>query len=1005
MTFSFHFSLPQQCWWPQSRPPRRKACAVAIVLALKSGWACAGGAAPLPANGAPADIEYDSSFLVGGAAGNTDLSRFEQGNAVLPGVYSVDISVLDSWQGRQDVTFAAVPGKNSAEPCFDRELLTEMGLDWSALAAGTNTDKAAIAQLSHEPLCGNLSTVIPGGSYEYDASQQTLTVNIPQIYLSRKARGWVDPSKWDSGITAATLNYDVNGYETSQAGHRYATASVNINAGFNIDGWRLRHGGWSEWSNRSSATYRTSYNYAQHDLTALQAQLTLGDTYTDGTLFDGSVALRGVRIASDDRMLPQSQRGFAPVIRGVANTNALVIIRQNGRVVLQTSVPAGPFKIDDLYPTGQSGELRVTVREADGQEHEFTVPFAALPQLLRPGQTRFSISAGRVQHATSRGSSPPVAQASWQHGLTNWATAYDGLTTSTGYAAATAGMAFNLPIGAVSVDLTQARTSVPGAGVQTGRSLHIGYSSVLDAAGTTFTVAAYRYSSRDYLSLDRALLVRDAAKYGYENHIQSELGHFDVNLTQPVGSGILYASGSSVHYWGGTTSTTYTAGYSNRFRSATYSLEVQRTRDRDYDLPVTPGSDGLRFSQRHTDTQLMFTLSIPLGVSARAVNLDSSVTVDSRDGSGQQVSLNGSAGSSNQWTYGLSANRVSYSNDKRYSANGQYQTSVVDLGADISHSSGGGSQSGFRASGGLVIHHGGVTFANNLGETIALVHAEDAEGAAIGGMPGARIDGNGYGVAPYMTPYIRNQVSIDPDGIPLDVELMGGSQEIAPRAGAVVEVNFATNVGRTALIDATRPDGKPLPFGANVTDEEGESLGLVGQGSRIVARGLKDRGALKVSWGDDADESCVLSYELAPRNRRKAKAEEGYQQVSTTCVPGKTHAPVKTVTAPVPVRAPSSQHDAAKMVTSCGIDADYGRTRASAKGYATCKFGKRVRMPITELSSTITRLYRDSRNFALTKPLSTLCGVDAGMQCGRTKSWLGDMSPKPYFVPLSFSRV
>ncbi|HEY9134155.1 MAG TPA: fimbria/pilus outer membrane usher protein, partial [Dyella sp.] len=624
MTSTFHFSLPAQRWWPPKRLPPRKACAIAIVLALKSGWACAGGAAALPASGAPADIEYDSSFLVG-QSGGMDLSRFEQGNVVLPGVYSVDIAVYDSWQGRQDVNFVTVPGKNSAEPCFDRELLTEMGLDWGALAGASDAQKAAVARLDHEPICGNLSSLIPDGSYQYDASQQLLKVNIPQIYLSRKARGWVDPSKWDSGITAGILNYDINGYETSQAGHRYASAYVGINAGFNIDGWRLRHSGSSQWSNRSSATYRTSYNYAERDLTALRAQLTLGDTFTDGTLFDGSVALRGVRIASDDRMLPQSQRGFAPVIRGVANTNALIIVRQNGRVILQTSVPAGPFKIDDLYPTGQSGELQVTIREADGQEHEFTVPFASLPQLLRPGQTRFSVSVGRVQHAGGRGSSPPVAQASWQHGLNNWATSYDGFTTSTGYAAATVGMAFNLPAGALGIDLTQARTTVPGSGAQTGRSLHVGYSTVLDSWGTTFTVGAYRYSSREYLSLDRALLVRDAAKYGYENRLQSELGHLDLNLSQPVGGGVLYASGSSVRYWGGNSSTTYTAGYSNSFHGATYSLEVQRTRDRAYDLPVAPGMDGLHFGQRRTDTQLMLSVNIPLGSGRRSLNLNSNV--------------------------------------------------------------------------------------------------------------------------------------------------------------------------------------------------------------------------------------------------------------------------------------------------------------------------------------------------------------------------------------------
>jgi outer membrane usher protein len=414
----------------------------------------------------------------------------------------------------------------------------------------------------------------------------------------------------------------------------------------------------------------------------------------------------------------------------------------------------------------------------------------------------------------------------------------------------------------------------------------------------------------------------------------------------------------------------------------------------------------------------MLTVSIPLGSSASSLSLNSNVTVDSREGSGQQVSLNGSAGSENQWNYGLSANRVSYSNDKTYSVNGQYRTRVVDLSADASHSSDGGSQSSVRASGGVVIHHGGLTFANNLGETIALVHAEDADGASISGMPGARIDGNGYGIAPYMMPYVRNQVSIDPQGIPLDVELMGGSQEIAPRAGAVVEVNFATRVGRTALISALRADGKPLPFGADVTDEKGESLGIVGQGSRIVARGLQDRGALKVSWGDDAGESCMLTYALPPRNpRKKATADEGYQHVSGTCESGGADLHLKAAAALVPARrqtqarastrvAPLPKFDTASLQTACGIDAGYSRGLSTSKTYTSYEFGKRTSMPIKELSTNIAELYRDSRNFALAAPLSTTCGVDAASRCARTKSWLADMpSSRQSLSPASISLV
>ncbi|MCT6957964.1 fimbria/pilus outer membrane usher protein, partial [Salmonella enterica] len=84
-------------------------------------------------------------------------------------------------------------------------------------------------------------------------------------------------------------------------------------------------------------------------------------------------------------MLPDSMRGYAPTVRGVAETNAKVTVRQNGVVLYETTVAPGPFTISDLYATGYGGDLAVTVTEADGRVRSFAVPYASVPQLLRPG--------------------------------------------------------------------------------------------------------------------------------------------------------------------------------------------------------------------------------------------------------------------------------------------------------------------------------------------------------------------------------------------------------------------------------------------------------------------------------------------------------------------------------------------------------------------------------------------------------------------------------------------
>ncbi|EOU92844.1 outer membrane usher protein fimD [Escherichia coli KTE36] len=60
-------------------------------------------------------------------------------------------------------------------------------------------------------------------------------------------------------------------------------------------------------------------------------------------------------------MLPDSQHGFAPVIHGIARGTAQVSVKQNGYDVYQTTVPPGPFTIDDINSAANGGDLQVTI--------------------------------------------------------------------------------------------------------------------------------------------------------------------------------------------------------------------------------------------------------------------------------------------------------------------------------------------------------------------------------------------------------------------------------------------------------------------------------------------------------------------------------------------------------------------------------------------------------------------------------------------------------------------
>lgn len=67
--------------------------------------------------------------------------------------------------------------------------------------------------------------------------------------------------------------------------------------------------------------YDFQNRYLQRDQASLRSQLIVGESYTTGETFD-AVSIRGIRLYSDSRMLPPALASFAPIIHGVANTNA-----------------------------------------------------------------------------------------------------------------------------------------------------------------------------------------------------------------------------------------------------------------------------------------------------------------------------------------------------------------------------------------------------------------------------------------------------------------------------------------------------------------------------------------------------------------------------------------------------------------------------------------------------------------------------------------------------------
>lgn len=792
-------------------------------------------------------VEFESHLLRLSGKNKIDLERFSYGASALPGIYRANIFVNGTQVANDDVELKETPDRN-VQACLTPKIIGLINLKTEQLSS------VARDVISLNNACTNIVNIIPDSKVEFDSTEQQLNIEIPQAYVNQVARGTVSPELWDSGIPALMLGYNVNTYDSHyETGPDARSVYASINGGLNIGDWYIRHNGSYNWQKDIGGKYEENNSYVQRDISALQGRVVIGESNTSRQLFN-TLAFTGIQLASDERMLPDSQRSYAPEIRGVAKTNAKVTVRQLGNIIYETTVSPGAFLINDLYPMGYGGDLDITIQEADGSTQHYTMPYASVAQLLRPGMHKYSFTAGKLRNS-GLADNPLLYEATYQRGLNNTFTGYGGAQISENYKAAQVGVAVGSSAGAVSADITQASSQLGknAGGEISGQSYRASYSKLINETDSNITLAAYRFSSSGYMDFLTAMQTRDAVKKGDDpDSIWRSKNRFSISLNQGLpgkGWGSIYISASMESYWnkGQGFNKQYQMGYSNTYKRLNYSLNASRTQS--------------AFGEEQTSWYINFSLPLWEEHETPAPNFSLRYNQDDSGATGQQASLSGVMGENNKYSYNLSAAHDEYTGNSG-GIGGTWQSRAVQLNA--SYSAGDGySSTAFGMSGAMIAHSGGVTLSPFNSDNFALIEAKGAEGAKLAGYSGPAIDQNGYVLYPSLIPYQINQVGIDPEGSALDIEFEDTVQKVVPRAGALVKVKFNTHRGTPILITSIYKD-EQVPFGSEAFDEKNNHVGTVTQGGMIYARVAQDKGTLLIKWGEDSDSRCQVSYVLAP---------------------------------------------------------------------------------------------------------------------------------------------
>ncbi|WP_235404173.1 fimbria/pilus outer membrane usher protein [Enterobacter quasiroggenkampii] len=779
----------------------------------------------------------------------TDLSAFEEGVGQMPGTYRVDVILNNTAVGTYDIDFIMnkdAAGKSSLQPCLNPEMLREFGIrveQFPALAGN----------------CADLSA-IPQASAEFIFERQRLQLSVPQAAVNAQARGYVAPEQLDEGINALLLNYSFSGDNTQGRRSDIPDSDnyyLSLRPGLNVGPWRIRN--YSTWNRSKSGSdaqesWDSIYTYAQRNVIPLKSQLTVGDSNAPSDMFD-SVPFRGAQLASDDDMLPDSLRGYAPVVRGIARTNAQVIIKQNGYTIYQSYVSPGAFEITDMYPTGSSGDLDVTIKEADGSEQHQTVAFASLPVLQREGRFKYSLTSGQYRPYDGDIDKDMFTQATAIYGLPAGFTVYGGGQFSQHYQSLLSGLGKNFgTIGAVSVDGTQAWSSQKDRDKDSGQSWRVRYSKNILKTGTNISIAGYRYSTSGYYTLPEVLDTwrDDESRNNYDRRRNRAEFLLNQNIGENLGS--LSLTTMSEDYWNSDRKMrSIGVGYSNSWAGITYNLNYSYNRN-------TTDSE----NDKIYDEDQIFSLSISMPLDRWLSNSYAtySMNASKRGDTSHNVGLNGSLLEDRNLNWNVQESQTNHGEGNGGYASLDYQGTYARVNSAYSYDHD-QKRVNYGIEGGIVAHAHGVTLSQALGETAALVEAPGANGVTISNQTGVRTDFRGYTVVPYVTPYRESTLSLDTATLPDGADIELSSQKITPTRGAIVRARFDTRVGKRVLMTLTRSNGEPVPFGAMVTTADNASSSIVGDNGQVYLTGMADTGTLMAKWGQAAAQQCHIDYQLS----------------------------------------------------------------------------------------------------------------------------------------------
>jgi outer membrane usher protein len=653
---------------------------------------------------------------------------------------------------------------------------------------------------------------LPGVSYRIDEEKQALVVDAPArlfepVTLSlagKDAASTPPPPPW-----GGFLNYDFVGSDNDS--HTMVSglleASIFGPAGAGMTHYLVRHDNQGEQTRgiRLDSTWEIDHPDTINTVR-------LGDSISGASAWGGAVRFGGIQWASNYTTRPGLITLPLPSLAGETALPSSLNLYVNGLLRMQSNLPGGPFRIDDVPVITGTGDVRLVVRDLLGREQVISEPYYASPELLRAGLQEYSLEAGFVREnfgIAGNDYGPPLVVATDRVGLTDQVTGEihaQALKDQQALGVSTAVLLSTLGVLDASVAGSRNRGS-------SGELLRLGYQR---SARLLSFGGSIEYASRAFARLG-ALPDEPTPSMTGQLFVTAGLGHL----------GSLSVSRTRENYYKG------------------HSVDIMSVRD-----SINVGWYGyltlsvIRTVAATSDTTI--TLGFNHAINART-GVTSSTTFDSGGGTTSELDLQQNLPAGRGIGYRVTADAGA---TRALDGTLQLQGDAGTYEAEVREQSG-SSLITVGARGGVGVLAGHIFPTREIDDSFAAVKVGQESGVRIyrENQLVGQTDAQGYLLVPGLRAYQNNDIRIEQADLPLDVIVDTLQVQAAPYYRSAVVVSFPIEHSRGALLSVQLENGSPLPAGAilRLGSSEGSEFpsGLNGE---VYITGLGDRNELRAEW-------------------------------------------------------------------------------------------------------------------------------------------------------------